>query len=110
MNIKAGAVIHAGDGGYSEGTQEGYNEFVDKRNQSLGKMRILELMDQAGIDVEAVENLGEMPTALKFAALIVKEYEKLLPEICPWADADKEGPMKGWHVQFVARKHFGVEE
>jgi hypothetical protein len=46
----------------------------------------------------------------KFAELIVKEYEKLLPEICPWADADKEGPMKGWHVQFVARKHFGVEE
>ena len=45
----------------------------------------------------------------KFAELIVKEYEKLLPEICPWADADKEGPMKGWHVQFVARKHFGVE-
>ena len=26
-----------------------------------------------------------------------------------WTDADKEGPMKGWHVQFVARKHFGVE-
>jgi len=45
----------------------------------------------------------------EFAGLIVKEYEKLLPEICPWADADKEGPMKGWHVQFVARKHFGVE-
>jgi len=46
----------------------------------------------------------------KFAELIVREYEKLLPETCPWADADKEGPMKGWHVQFVARKHFGVEE
>ena len=46
----------------------------------------------------------------KFALLIIKEYEKLLPEICPWADADKEGPMKGWHVAFVARKHFGVEE
>ena len=46
----------------------------------------------------------------KFAELIVREYEKLLPEICPWADADKEGPMKGWHVQFVARKHFGVSE
>ena len=46
----------------------------------------------------------------KFAELIVKEYEKLLPETCPWTDADKEGPMKGWHVQFVARKHFGVEE
>lgn len=46
----------------------------------------------------------------KFAELIVGEYEKLLPEVCPWVDADKEGPMKGWHVQFVARKHFGVEE
>jgi hypothetical protein len=46
----------------------------------------------------------------KFAELIIKEYEKLLPEICPWDQADKEGPMKGWHVQFVARKHFGVEE
>ena len=46
----------------------------------------------------------------KFAELIVGEYEKLVPEICPWADADKEGPMKGWHVQFVARKHFGVSE
>ena len=34
--------------------------------------RIKQLMDQAGIDVEAVENLGEMPTALKFAELIVK--------------------------------------
>ena len=45
----------------------------------------------------------------KFAELIVREYEKLLPETCPWTDADKEGPMKGWHVQFVARKHFGVE-
>lgn len=45
----------------------------------------------------------------KFAELIIKEYEKLLPEICPWNQATEEGPMKGWHVQFVARKHFGVE-
>jgi hypothetical protein len=44
----------------------------------------------------------------KFAELIVKEYETLLPEICPW-DGPKDSPMKGWHVQFVARKHFGVK-
>ena len=44
-----------------------------------------------------------------FAELIVREYETLLPEICPW-DGPKDSPMKGWHVQFVARKHFGVEE
>ena len=36
-NIKAGADIHAGDGGYSEGTQEKYDEFVKTRNQSLDK-------------------------------------------------------------------------
>lgn len=32
-NIKAGADIHAGDGGYSEGTQEGYRQFVRKRQR-----------------------------------------------------------------------------
>jgi hypothetical protein len=67
--------------------------------------RIRELAEQAELHLELQSLKVE-----KFAELIVKEYEKLLPEICPWADADKEGPMKGWHVQFVARKHFGVEE
>lgn len=45
----------------------------------------------------------------KFAELIIQEYEKLLPEFCPWVYADKDGPMEGWHVAFVARKHFGIE-
>jgi hypothetical protein len=45
----------------------------------------------------------------KFAELLIREYEQFLPEICPWAKADEKGPMKGWHVQFVARKHFGME-
>lgn len=31
--IKAGADIHAGDGGYSEGTKEGYEAFVKTRNK-----------------------------------------------------------------------------
>jgi hypothetical protein len=75
--------------------------------------RIRELAELSGFKVdwqhEDVQAL-KMARFEKFAELIVKEYEKLLPETCPWADADKEGPMKGWHVQFVARKHFGVEE
>jgi D-amino-acid dehydrogenase len=33
-NIKAGADINAGDGGYSIGTKEKYDEFVKSRNQS----------------------------------------------------------------------------
>ncbi len=44
-NIKAGSDIHAGDGGYSLGTQEKYDEFVKGRNQSLGKMRIRQLAE-----------------------------------------------------------------
>ena len=78
--------------------------------------RIRELVGQAKFMAEETTNKkisknAELDAfAEKFAELIVKEYEKLLPEICPWADADKEGSMKGWHVQFVARKHFGIEE
>jgi hypothetical protein len=48
--------------------------------------------------------------AVRFAELIIREYEQFLPEVCPWVGANEDGPMKGWHVQFVARKHFGVEE
>ena len=35
--IKAGADIHADDGGYSEGTKEGYEAFVKARNASRCK-------------------------------------------------------------------------
>jgi hypothetical protein len=65
--------------------------------------RIKELMDQAGIDVEAVESLGEMPTAMKFAELIVREcLDIAIKEEC-WA------PQKG-PVEIGIREHFGVEE
>lgn len=36
-NIKAGDDNHSGDGGYSEGTKEGYEAFVKARNASRGK-------------------------------------------------------------------------
>lgn len=45
-NIKAGADIHAGDGGYSEGTKEGYEAFVKARNISMNQ-RVTELSKQA---------------------------------------------------------------
>jgi len=37
--IKAGANIHAGDGGYSIGTKEAYEAFVKIRNKSLEETR-----------------------------------------------------------------------
>ena len=70
-NIKAGADIHAGDGGYSIGTKEKHNEFVKGRNQSLGKMRIRELMLEAGTDISG-KCMG-VDHAEKFAELIVGE-------------------------------------
>jgi hypothetical protein len=71
-NIKAGSDIHAGDGGYSIGTQEKYDEFVKGRNESLVRMRMEDLMYKAGLtaqgcwdemdsyDRQAIEKLIEL--------------------------------------------------
>ena len=78
--------------------------------------RIRELASQAEEYASKRDMTGEYVIAFdqdkyskKFAELLIREYEQFLPEFCPWAKADEEGPMKGWHVQFVARKHFGME-
>jgi hypothetical protein len=78
--------------------------------------RIKQLMDQAGIDVEAVENLGEMPAAIKFAELIVRECIKTIEYRAP-GQMGKEG--EGWTNGYddglktgawLLKEHFGVEE
>jgi len=85
-NIKAGSDIHAGDGGYSIGTQEKYDEFVKGRNQSLAKMRIKELKEQA---MEWVPNLVDPDTKIrllnaeKFAELIVRETMQVVANQLP---------------------------
>ena len=61
--------------------------------------RIKQLMDQAHFDVEALEDIGEMPNALKFAELIVKECMRVVGNpTCP-----------NYAYQAI-QKHFGVEE
>ena len=85
--------------------------------------RIKQLMDQAGIDVEAVENLGEMPTALKFAELIVQECMTMCDNVsadyfkhrkAAYDFQDKniyaEGESACDEVRYKIKKHFGVEE
>jgi hypothetical protein len=95
-NIKAGADINAGDGGYSIGTQEKYDEFVKGRNESLGKMRIREFAEQSTTYIEPTSNSGEgwIFDKEKFAELIVKEDVGMQPAECAGA----------------IRKMFGVEE
>lgn len=105
-NIKAGADIHSGDGGYSVGTKEKYDEFVKGRNQSLGKMRIKELINKVGtdvsgkwVDIDNVELLTE---------LIVRECAGLFPNV--YVEIENEYG----HTPVIAadyiKKHFGVEE
>jgi hypothetical protein len=64
--------------------------------------RIQELMEQCWDPGRGIVN------PRKLAYCVIKEYEKLLPETCPW-NGPKDSPMKGQHVAFVARKHFGIQ-
>ena len=104
-NIKIGADIHAGDGGYSEGTQEKYDEFAKGRNQSLGKMRIKELAIEADIMAPTWNNvpLGYQ----KFAELIVRECAEMV------RIQNEQFMQNESHYGVVSAdvlKHFGVEE
>lgn len=72
-NIKAGAEIHACDGDYSIGTQEGYEAFARERNKSLFKMRIRELWDMAAKMESDPSWEGQTRFMEKFAELIVRE-------------------------------------
>jgi hypothetical protein len=99
-NIKAGADIHAGDGGYSLGTQEKYDEFVKGRNQSLGNMRIKQLAEQAGA-IEA-KDITNIPRALSLNGEEIEKFAELIIRECTqYTDSD---------IRKFILNHFGVEE
>jgi hypothetical protein len=119
-NIKIGSDINAGDGGYSLGTKEKYDEFVKGRNQSLGKMRIKQLAEQA---IEIVANKrtladGQIEKTWQpeyfnqvFALLIVRECARLAIEKQTENDVSgivSKNPAKDFAYALV--EHFGVEE
>jgi len=107
-NIKAGADLHAGDGGYSVGTKEKYDEFVKGRNQSLGNMRIRELAIEADIMAPTWNNvpLGYQ----KFAELIVKECIECADMVGKNNLASGYPNSTAHHVKQKIKEHFGVEE
>lgn len=76
-NIKKGSEIHAGDGGYKEGTQEEYEKFAKIRNQSLAQKRIEEIGEIAHKYAEErvmlVDAFYQKEYDKKFAELIIKE-------------------------------------
>jgi hypothetical protein len=103
-NAKAGADIHAGDGGYQEGTQEKHDEFVKVRNQSLAKMRVRELAEQATTIEYGVDNGFDRATLdkEKFAHLIALECAELMEQQHTW--------ITNVAASKAIREHFGVEE
>lgn len=103
-NIKAGADIHAGDGGYSEGTQEEYEKFVKVRNQSLNKARIREFERLSGLEIFGLgAKRDNWDTVMeKFTELVVKECIEVIK--------DSEGYSQYFpHVTENIEKHFEVK-
>jgi len=66
-NIKTGADMMAGDGGYSIGTKEGHDEFTSARNKALFESKIKEFAVQAKLQMVSEPRLQE------FAELIIRE-------------------------------------
>lgn len=103
--IKAGADIHAGDGGYSLGTQEAHDEFVKNRNRSLAKARFRDLAIQTDIWCDQNwhdESTYNLAWEDKFAELIVKECAQVV---------DTHEPLNTWTKRYstLIKEHFGVE-
>jgi ribulose 1,5-bisphosphate carboxylase large subunit-like protein len=107
-NIKAGAKHHAGDGGYSIGTQERYEEFVKLRNR-VPNQRIEDLMYHAGLTAQGCWD--EMDDYAKqaierFAELIVKECADVA-----WMNTPETEELEYSHlIKDKILKHFGVKE
>ena len=105
-NIKTGADIHAGDGGYSIGTQKKYEEFVKARNYSMGKTRIRQLVKECttyyngglGTEIEVFDKE-------KFAELIIRECVNIAYQN-DVAKFTRDGYVIGQEIE----KHFGVEK
>ena len=105
--IKAGADIHAGDGGYSEGTQEQYDAFVKVRNKSLAQGRIRDLAEQAMVTLPAIE--GSLSHTYfdkeKFAELIVRECADAIE-----LNTTQIPKRSISEIRTILKNHFGVEE
>ena len=98
--IKAGANIHAGDGGYSIGTQERYEQFAKERNRVVNE-RIKQLAMQANNHHDNFFDLNYKELDMfmeKFAELIVREC------------IDYCGENLSKTVGGALKIHFGVKE
>jgi hypothetical protein len=118
-NIKAGSDIHAGDGGYSEGTQEDYEKFAKARGQSFAKMRIREFERASGMDVYGLGAKRVMWESRleKFAELIVGDcIEKIETYRIPVGNSSSGELACEWtyaalkEIRDEIKEHFGIDK
>ena len=106
-NIKAGSDIHAGDGGYSLGTQEAHDEFVKGRNKSLVRTKLRELERASGLEIYGLGAKRDKweATIERMAKLIIEECAVELSNVPGGTDSSL-------YYDNVKRlkRHFGFEE
>jgi CTP-dependent riboflavin kinase len=120
-NLKAGSDIHAGNGGYSLGTQEKYDEFVKQRNYhftntnnpvDFPKKKEIPMLERFAAQ-SLVEHEGELIFSKeKFAELIVRECAEI-SEQSQWSEAKGEY-YEGFNEAMIyvsnkIKEHFGVK-
>ena len=107
--IQAGADIHAGDGGYSEGNKKDYEAFVKVRNKSLAEARIKEIAVDAGMissEANGFDRTSLLQKEKKFAELIVRECIDIAQDR---ANFPGFPPNDVNDIIDEIREHFGVE-
>lgn len=94
--IKAGAYLHAGDGGYREGNREDYETFVSIRNKSLVEGRIRNIIKEA--DRKCSETRGVYDEIL--IELVIQECAEI---------AGCNGHVSGFALGDLIKEHFGTK-
>jgi len=113
-NVKAGADINAGDGGYELGTPEEYDAFVKGRNQSVAMMRIREFARDSRLDVYGLgaKRISWEDALEKYTQLVVAEcigiVENLSPGYKDYRDQIEDVFRRDCVIEI--KKHFGVKE
>lgn len=108
-NMIAGAEQMTDDKGYSIGTEEQYNAFVEKRNKSMMRARLREYEKQSGLEI-----FGLGAKTDKWEAALEKYAELIVRECIRQVDLDNGYGNNEWDraLTFVSKhlkEHFGVE-
>jgi len=96
-NIKAGADIHAGDGGYEISTQEKYEEFVKMRNYNIPKR----IYVRSQLNVILFAMLGDYRLIDAWWSSSNKAFDGKTPNEVYWSGEEGRMAVADYILQFV---------